>query len=85
MLTVRLNIKENVLDRVMQSLNAFTSDEVVIINEDQSFLANQNYLHKELEEINSGNVEFISHEELDSSLNEVIAKYEGRLKEILSN
>ena len=79
MLTVRLNIKENVLDRVMQSLNAFTSDEVVIINEDQSFLANQNYLNKELEEINSGNVEFISHEELDSSLNEVIAKYEGRL------
>jgi hypothetical protein len=79
MLTVRLNIKENVLERVMQSLNAFTSDEVVIINEDQSFLANQNYLHKELEEINSGNVEFICHEELDSSLNEVIAKYEGRL------
>ena len=79
MLTVRLNIKENVLDRVMQSLNAFTSDEVVIINEDQNFLADQNYLHKELEEINNGNVEFISHEELESSLNEVIAKYEGRL------
>ncbi len=79
MLTVRLNIKENVLDRVMQSLNAFTSDEVVIINEDQNFLADQNYLHKELEEINNGNVELISHEELDSSLNEVIAKYEGRL------
>lgn len=79
MLTVTLNIKENALDRVMQSLKAFTSDEVEIIKEDQNFLANQNYLHKELEEINSGNVEFISHEELDSSLNEVIAKYEGRL------
>jgi len=79
MLTVRLNIKENVLDRVMQSLNAFTSDEVVIINEDQNFLADQNYLHKELEEINNGNVELISHEELESSLNEVIAKYEGSL------
>lgn len=79
MLTVRLNIKENVLDRVMQSLNVFTSDEVMIINEDQNFLVNQIYLHKELEEINNGNAEFISHEELESSLNEVIAKHEGRL------
>jgi len=79
MLTVRLNIKESALDRVLQSLNAFTSDEVVIIKEDQNFLANQNYLHKELEEINAGNAEFVSHEELESSLDEVIAKYEDCL------
>jgi hypothetical protein len=79
MLTVRLNIKENVLDRVMQSLNAFTSDELVVINEDQNYLANQKYLHKELEDINNGNAEFVSHEELESSLNEVITKYEDRL------
>jgi hypothetical protein len=79
MLTVRLNIKENVLDRVMQSLNAFTSDELVVINEDQNYLAKQKYLHKELEDINNGNAEFVSHEELESSLNEVISKYEDRL------
>ncbi|MBK9737037.1 MAG: tRNA pseudouridine synthase A [Saprospiraceae bacterium] len=79
MLTVRLNIKENVLDRVMQSLNAFTSDEEVIINEDQNFLTNQKYLHKELEEINNGSAEFMSHEDLENSLNEVIEKYENRL------
>ncbi len=79
MLTVRLNIKENALDRVLQSLNAFTSDEVVIINEDQNFLASQSYLHKELVEINNGDAEFVSHEDLENSLNEVIAKYENRL------
>ncbi len=79
MLTVRLNIKENALDRVLQSLNAFTSDEVVIINEDHNFLASQSYLHKELEEINNGDAEFVSHEDLENSLNEVIAKYENRL------
>jgi hypothetical protein len=79
MLTVRLNIKENVLDRVMQSLNAFTSDELVVINEDQNYLTNQKYLHKELEDINNGNAEFLSHEELENSLNEVISKYEDRL------
>lgn len=79
MLTVRLNIKENALDRVMQSLNAFSSDELVVINEDQNYLANQKYLHKELEDINNGNVELVSHEELENSLNEVISKYEDRL------
>ena len=79
MLTVRLNIKENALDRVMQSLNAFTSDELVVINEDQNYLANQKYLHKELEDINNGKVELVSHEELENSLNEVISKYEDRL------
>ena len=79
MLTVRLNIKENALDRVLQSLKAFTPDELVVINEDQNYLANQKYLHKELEEINNGNAEFVSHEELESSLHEVIAKYEDRL------
>ena len=79
MLTIRLKIKENALHRVMQSLNAFTSEEVVIVNEDQNFLANQNYLHKELEEINNGKNDFLSHDELESSLNEVITKYEDRL------
>ena len=79
MLTVRLNINENALDRVMQSLNAFSSDELVVINEDQNYLANQKYLHKELEDINNGNVELVSHEELENSLNEVISKYEDRL------
>jgi hypothetical protein len=79
MLTVRLNIKENALDRVMESLNAFTSDELVVINEDQNYLDNQEYLHQELEDINIGNGEFVSHEELERSLNEVISKYEDRL------
>ena len=79
MLTIRLNINENALVRVMQSLNAFSSDELVVINEDQNYLANQKYLQKELEEINSGNAELVSHEELESSLDEIIAKYEDSL------
>jgi hypothetical protein len=79
MLTIRLNIKENALDRVMQSLKAFTPDELVVINENQDYLTNQKYLQKELDEINNGNAEFVSHEDLESSLNEVIAKYEDSL------
>ncbi|MBK6566299.1 MAG: tRNA pseudouridine synthase A [Saprospiraceae bacterium] len=70
MLTVRLHIKEDVLKRVLKSLRVFTSDEVEIINEDQIFLENQNYLQKEIKEIENGDAEFISHEGLETSLNE---------------
>jgi hypothetical protein len=79
MLTVRLNIKENALERVIQSLKAFSSDEVEIINEDQVFLENQKYLQKELGEINNENAELVSHEDLEKSLDEVIEKHENRL------
>lgn len=37
------------------------------------------YLHSELVEINSENAEFVSHEEVEISLDEVIAKHENRL------
>ena len=79
MVTVRLNIKEDAIDRVMQSLNAFTRDEVVIIKEDHHFFDNQVYLAKELEEINNGNAEFVSHDELEKTLNGVLLKHENRL------
>ncbi|MBK7524225.1 MAG: tRNA pseudouridine synthase A [Saprospiraceae bacterium] len=70
MLTVRLHIKEDVLKRVLKSLRVFTSDEVEIINEDQIFLENQNYLQKEIKEIENGDAEFFCQKELETSLNE---------------
>jgi hypothetical protein len=74
-----LDVKDIAIDRVIQSLKAFLSDEVIINKEDQNFLVDQNYLHKELEEINNSEVQFISHKELESSLNEAIVKYENFL------
>jgi hypothetical protein len=76
MLTVRLNIKESALDRVMKSLEAFTAEEVEIVNEDKYFLKNQNYLQEELTDLKKGNTKLISHKELENTLNDVIAKYE---------
>lgn len=74
-----MDVKDIAIDRVIQSLKAFLSDEVIINKEDQNFLVDQNYLHKELEEINNSEVQFISHKELESSLNEAIVKYENFL------
>lgn len=58
MLILRLNVKENALAKVIQSLNAFSSEELIIIKEDQNFLDNQKYLVNELEDINKGDEDF---------------------------
>ena len=63
-------MKISILSLLRKSLRVFTSDEVEIINEDQIFLENQNYLQKEIKEIENGDAEFISHEGLETSLNE---------------
>lgn len=76
---IRLSIKENALDKVMNTLKSFSTEEVEILKEDQNYLLDQKYLHQELEEIKLGKAEFVSHEELESSVNDVIAKYENNL------
>lgn len=58
MLILRLNVKENALAKVIQSLNAFSSEELIIIKEDQNFHNNQKYLVNELEDINKGDEDF---------------------------
>jgi hypothetical protein len=79
MQTIRLNINENAYQRVLESLKSFNSDELEIIHEDPIFSANQSYLQKELDEINNGKEEFLSQEEFESSMNEVIYKHESLL------
>ncbi len=83
MTTIRLNVEKNVLQKVMKLLNSFSSKEQVIIQEDELFKKNQSYLQKELDEIDGGKSEFVSHEDLENSLNEVILKYENNLEEIV--
>lgn len=79
MVTLKLKIKENTVEKVLETLRSFPSDEIDIIYETQQFLDNLKYLENEWKEIESGKAEFVSHENLEASLNEVISKYENRL------
>lgn len=79
MVTLKLKIKENTVEKVLETLRSFPSDEIDIIYETQQFLDNLKYLENECKEIESGKAEFVSHENLEASLNEVISKYENRL------
>lgn len=79
MTTLRLNINEKVLEKVILFLKNFSADEVEIIEENDTFRSNKAYLQKELKEITNLENKFISHSELELALDEVIAKHENRL------
>ncbi len=77
--TIRLRINDKVYDRFLWLLSKFNKDEVEIVSDDLGFISTQEYLQKELEEINSGEAVFYSQQELDNSLDKVIGKYENNL------
>lgn len=54
MTTIRLNIKDNVLSKVLETLEQFRSDEVEVINEDAVFDQNKKRLNELLDRIEKG-------------------------------
>lgn len=70
--TIQLKINDKVYDRFILLLSKFNKEEVEIVSEDQDFASNMIYLQKELDEIQSGNANFISQRELVSRLDQII-------------
>ncbi len=79
MRTIQLKIHDKVYDRILWLLSKFNKEEVEIISEDQDFAATQEYLQKELKDIESGKATFYSQDEIDNRLDQVIDKYENNL------
>tara|TARA_R110000868_G_scaffold241059_1_gene495639 strand:- start:293 stop:526 length:234 start_codon:yes stop_codon:yes gene_type:complete len=75
MATIRLNINEKVLDKVLWLLGHFSSEEVEIVREDAEFLKNKKAVQDELDLMNQGKATFISVEELDQQVRQAIAKH----------
>ena len=79
MRTIQLKIHDKVYDRILWLLSKFNKEEVEIISGDQDFAATQEYLQKELKDIESGKATFNSQDEIDNRLDQVIDKYENNL------
>lgn len=80
--SIRLKISDKIFGNVMWWLSKFSKDEVEIIfddNDDATFEKNKKYLKKELEEILSGNAKFLSEEEAEYKLEQIIKKHEDCL------
>lgn len=77
MQTIRLRVSEKIYKNLMWFLQKFTKDELQIIEEGKDYLSIQDYLKRELEQLDKGNTEFIHIEQLDKDLEDIIRKHEA--------
>jgi len=72
MQTIQLRVSDKVYGNLLWLLSRFGKDEIQVINEKSEFLAVQEYLKNELDQLESGKLEFVSFEELDNHLEETL-------------
>lgn len=77
MQTIHIRVDEKVYENLMWFLNKFTSEELQVIEEDESFIADKKYLQTELEKLEKNESKFIETKQLKESLEETIRKYEA--------
>ncbi|MEQ9188487.1 MAG: hypothetical protein RLP15_12190 [Cryomorphaceae bacterium] len=75
MAILRIQISDKVLDKVLWLLGHFSKDEVEIIEEDLEFLKQKQFVQDELRRMDNGEVDFISVDEMNRQVRELVAKY----------
>jgi hypothetical protein len=74
--SIRRLIGDKVYDRIMWLLKKFSKDKVRIVIEEDDFQLTQQYLEKELNEMDTGKASFYSLDEAEMKLEDTICKYE---------
>jgi hypothetical protein len=77
--TIKLKINDTVYDRLIWLLNKFTKDEVEIIIEEANFPETKKYLEAELDEIIGNKAAFLTLNETEQILENLIKKREDQL------
>lgn len=77
MQTIRLRVNDRIYKNLISLLRKFNREDIEVIEEDDSYLATQQYLEKELSTVEDGHAEYIDIEELEKSLDETLRKYEA--------
>ena len=77
MTTIRLNINEKVLDKVLTLLGHFKNEDVEIIKEDSDYQAIKTKIEGIIQRVDSGQEKLVSQDELNDQLNKVLPKYDS--------
>ena len=77
MATLKLKVSDKILDKVMWLLGQFKSEDLQIVESDDSFEANKRYVQYELSRLESGESKSYSIEEVDEILENSIRQYES--------
>lgn len=79
MQTLKLKINDQVYDKLIGLLSKFSHDEVEIIIEEPNFAETKKYLDAELAEITNGNANFLTVNEAEQRLENMIRKHKDHL------
>ena len=77
--TIKLKINDTIYDRLIWLLNKFTKDEVEIIIEETNFSETKKYLEAELDEIIGNKAAFLTLNETEQILENLIKQREDQL------
>ncbi len=75
--TIRLRVNDKVYKHLIKILSKFSKEEIQVITEDDTFISIQQYLEKELAQVEEGSAEYIDLDELNNHLDDTIRKYEA--------
>jgi hypothetical protein len=74
---IRLEFQPSIKAKILELLSSFSSDELIIIQEDTEFLTNKRKLDASLANMKNGTAKFYTFEEADAILEETISKHEN--------
>jgi hypothetical protein len=77
--TIKLKIEDKVYDKLIWLLSKFTKDEVEIILDESGFTETKKYLETELDEILKDKADFLTVNETEHRLENLIRKHEDHL------
>jgi hypothetical protein len=76
--TIRLEFQPSIKAKILELLSSFTSDELIIVQEDPDFEENKRKIDKELSKIKNGTAEFCTADELDLLMDEIFLEYDNQ-------
>jgi len=79
MQTIKLRIDDRIYDKLIRQLEKFSKDEVEIVLDEPNFVETKKYLDAELDEIRSGKAKFLTVNEAEQRLENLIRKHEDYL------
>ena len=77
---IRLEFQPEIKAKILEFLSTFSSDELIIVQEDENFGRNKRKLDLELAKINNGTAEFCSADELDIMMDEIFTEYDNKIQ-----
>ena len=77
--TLKLKIDDRIYDKLIRQLSKFSKDELEIVMDEPTFASTKKYLDEELNEIISGNANFLTLNEAEQRLETRIRKHEDHL------